>query len=408
MSTNVTLHAGHDVAYFTSGQGRGGCAGAMSYYTAAGEPPGQWAGKGAAALGLSGQVDPDVIGRLYQENIGPGGELLVKRRQSKAADEREQAAVAAYLAAHPYASAIELAEVRAAERGKDPHQVPYFDLTVSAVKSVSVLHASYRVSARQARERGDEDQAAALDARADELEDALMDSAREAVAWLERHATYTRTGHHSARTGEWRDGDGLVASLFLHHLSRDGDPQLHVHVAIWNRVQRADGADGKWRTLDSRTLHNQRLGRRPGRRPDPGDQAVRAGLRHGAPGGRQRRRGRRGQPGRDGPVQLPRRRRHRRAGPARPGVRGRARQAAEPAHAVAAAPAGRAEHPPHQGPGPPHHRRADRRRRTHRGAAARRLGSPDRAPRSARPVRGARAGRPVRRRARRACTGRAG
>ena len=259
MSTNVTLHAGHDVAYFTSGQGRGGCAGAMSYYTAAGEPPGQWAGIGAAALGLSGQVGPKVIERLYQENTGPGGELLVKRRQSKKAGERETAAVAAYLAAHPYASAVELAEVRAAERGTDPHTVPYFDLTVSAVKSVLVLHASYRVSARQARERGEEDQAAALDARADELEDALMESAREAVGWLERHATYTRTGHHSSRTGEWRDGDGLVASLFLHHLSRDGDPQLHVHVAIWNRVQRADGADAKWRTLDSRTLHSQRL-----------------------------------------------------------------------------------------------------------------------------------------------------
>ena len=259
----MTLHAGHDVAYFTSGQGRGGCAGAMSYYTAAGEPPGQWAGKGAAALGLSGQVDPKVIERLYQENIGPGGELLVKRRKSKAADERETAAVAAHLAAHPYASAVELAEVRAAERGTDPAAVPYFDLTVSAVKSVSVLHASYRVSAGQARDRGDQDQAAALDARADEIEDALMDSAREALGWLEGHATYTRTGHHSSRTGEWRDGDGLVASLFLHHLSRDGDPQLHVHVAIWNRVQRADGADGKWRTLDSRTLHNQRLGVAP-------------------------------------------------------------------------------------------------------------------------------------------------
>jgi hypothetical protein len=259
VSTNITLHAGHDVAYFTSGQGRGGCAGAMSYYTAAGEPPGEWTGKGAAALGLNGQVDPGVIGRLYQHNIGPGGELLVKRRQSKAADEREEQAVAAYLAAHPYASAVELAEVRAAERGKNPHQVPYFDLTVSAVKSVSVLHASYRISARRARERGDEDQAAALDARADEIEAALMESAREAVAWLERHATYTRTGHHSARTGEWRDGDGLAASLFLHHLSRDGDPQLHVHVAIWNRVQRVDKADEKWRTLDSRTLHNQRL-----------------------------------------------------------------------------------------------------------------------------------------------------
>jgi flagellar biosynthesis GTPase FlhF len=259
VSTNVTLHAGHDVAYFTSGQNRGGCAGAMSYYTAAGEPPGEWAGKGAAGLGLSGQVDPDVIEYLYQENIGPGGELLVKRRQAKAAAEREQAAVAAYLAAHPYASATELAEVRAAERGKDPHQVAYFDLTVSAVKSVSVLHASYRVAARQACGRGEQDQAAALDARADEIEVALMESAREAVAWLERHATYTRTGHHSARTGQWRDGAGLVAGLFLHHLSRDGDPQLHVHVAIWNRVQRADKADQKWRTLDSRSLHNQRL-----------------------------------------------------------------------------------------------------------------------------------------------------
>ena len=86
MSTNVTLHTGHDVAYFTRGQHRGGCAGAMSYYTAAGEPPGQWAGKAAAALGLTGTVDPDIIERLYQESVGPGGELLVRRRQSKAAD----------------------------------------------------------------------------------------------------------------------------------------------------------------------------------------------------------------------------------------------------------------------------------------------------------------------------------
>jgi hypothetical protein len=247
------------VAYFTSGQHRGGCAGAMSYYTAAGEPPGQWIGTGAAVLGLRGQVNPNVIGHLYQHNIGPGGDLLVTRRQSKAAAQREQVAVTAYLAAHPYASATELAEVRASARGTDPHQVPYFDLTISAVKSVSVLHASYRIAARQARDHGGQDQAAALDARADELEAALLDSAREAVAWLERHATYTRTGHHSSRTGEWRDGNGLVAGVFLHHLSRDGDPQLHVHVAIWNRVQRADGADAKWRTLDSRSLHNQRL-----------------------------------------------------------------------------------------------------------------------------------------------------
>jgi conjugative relaxase-like TrwC/TraI family protein len=233
----------------------------MSYYTAAGEPPGQWAGTAARkSLGLTGQVDAGVLGRLFMKGIGPGGEILAGKRQRKDAGEREEAAVAAYRAAHPYASATEIAEVRAAERGKDPHTVPYFDLTISAVKSVSVLHASYRTGARQARDRGDEEEAAALDAKAEAIEDALTESAREAVGWLEAHAAYTRTGHHSARTGEWRDGDGLTAALFLHHISRDGDPQLHVHVAIWNRVQRADGADDKWRTLDSRTLHSQRLG----------------------------------------------------------------------------------------------------------------------------------------------------
>ena len=141
--------------------------------------------------------------------------------------------------------------------------MPYFNLTISAAKSISVLHASYRVAARQARDRGDDARAAAFDARADELEDALMDAARAAVAWLDQHAAYTRTGHHSSQSGEWRDGAGLVSSLFLHHLSRDGDPQLHVHVAIWNRIQRGDGADDKWRTLDSRSLHSQRLGVAP-------------------------------------------------------------------------------------------------------------------------------------------------
>ena len=349
MTTNVTLHAGHDVAYFTRGQDAGGCAGAMSYYTAAGEPPGQWAGTAARkSLGLTGQVDAGVLDRLFMKGIGPDGEILAAKRQRKDAAEREEAAVAAYRAAHPYASAVEIAEVRAAERGKDPHTVPYFDLTVSAVKSVSVLHASYRTGARQARDRGDEEEAAALDAKAQEIEDALIESAREAVGWLEQHATYTRTGHHSATTGEWRDGDGLAAAVFLHHISRDGDPQLHVHVAIWNRVQRGDKADEKWRTLDSRTLHSQRLG--VAATTDRLMETKLTGLGYVMVprAGRQRRRGRRRRPGRDGPVQLPRRRDHRGTEAAGRRVRSQPRRPAEPAHAVAAAPAGRAEHPPHQ------------------------------------------------------------
>jgi hypothetical protein len=242
VSANIALHAGHDVAYFTKGQGRGGCAGVMSYYTAAGEPPGEWAGQGAAALGLTGVVDPDVIERLYQDNTAPGGELLVKRRQTKAASDREAAAVAAYLAAHPYASATELAEVRTAERGKDPHQVPYFDLTISAVRaSPSCTPPTASRPARPASAATQTRPPHSTRAPTKSRPRSWTPPAKPSPGSSGTPAT-PRTGHHSARTGEWRDGAGLTASLFLHHLSRDGDPQLHVHVAVWNRVQRADGA----------------------------------------------------------------------------------------------------------------------------------------------------------------------
>ena len=137
--------------------------------------------------------------------------------------------------------------------------VPYYDLTVSAAKSISVLHASLKIAAQEAYDRGDLVAAGKLNAEADGIEADLEAAARFALERAEAEACYTRTGHHSATTGEWRDGAGLIAGMFTHHISRDGDPQLHVHIAIANLVQRADGADGKYRRLDTRALHNQRL-----------------------------------------------------------------------------------------------------------------------------------------------------
>jgi ATP-dependent exoDNAse (exonuclease V) alpha subunit len=260
VTTLVTLRAGHDVAYFTRGTCAGGCVGAMSYYTAAGEPPGQWAGQGAASLGLRGEVDPAVIERLYQKGIGPDGEMLLRPRAAKPVQDCEDAAVAAYTAEHPFASAVEIAEVRAAERAKGAaSRVPYYDMPLNEVKSVSVLHASLRVAAKQARDEGEDETADELDGEADGIETDLIESARLAVEQLEAEACYTRTGHHSATTGEWRDGKGLTAALYLHHISRDGDPQLHVHIPIANLVQRADGADDTWRSLDGQQLYQMRL-----------------------------------------------------------------------------------------------------------------------------------------------------
>ena len=257
MTTITTLHAGHDVRYLTSGDAHGGNAGAMRYYTASGEPPGQWAGKGAAALGLSGTVDGGVMERLYMLHVGPTGEMLTRPRGNAAADDDQVAMV--FRAAHPFASEVEVAEAVARARGGARVSVPYYDLTVSAAKSVSVLHASLKIAAQEAFTRGDLAESGRLHAEADGIEADLEAAARFAVERAEAEACYTRTGHHSSTTGEWRDGAGLIASTFAHHISRDGDPQLHVHIAVANLVQRADGGDEKFRQLDTRALHNQRL-----------------------------------------------------------------------------------------------------------------------------------------------------
>ena len=47
--------------------------------------------------------------------------------------------------------------------------------------------------------------------------------------------------------------------MFLQHTSREGDPQLHVHMAVMNLARRQDSADAKWRTLHSSMLFQERL-----------------------------------------------------------------------------------------------------------------------------------------------------
>ena len=126
MTTMLTLKSGHDVRYFTNHGGVGGCVGAMAYYTKAGEPPGQWYGTGATRLGLSGQVDPQAIDKLYMDNVSPDGEVLRKRPRGR--DGAEAAAYAKWVKAHPFASEVEKAEFRDQQRAKaSPKNVPYLD-----------------------------------------------------------------------------------------------------------------------------------------------------------------------------------------------------------------------------------------------------------------------------------------
>ncbi|WP_375502726.1 MobF family relaxase [uncultured Jatrophihabitans sp.] len=105
-----------------------------------------------------------------------------------------------------------------------------YDLSFSPVKSVSTLWA---VAPREV---------------AQVIEQAHHDAVKDTVTWLEDNATYTRRGKNGVAQVEVH---GLIAAAFTHRDSRAGDPDLHTHVAISNKVQ---ALDGKWLALDGRPI----------------------------------------------------------------------------------------------------------------------------------------------------------
>src|SRR3954471_3048901 len=106
-----------------------------------------------------------------------------------------------------------------------------FDLTFSPVKSVSALWAL-----------------APRDVAA-EIRLAHEAAVADTLSWLEHEVAYTRVGRGGVRHVKTR---GLVAAAFTHRDSRAGDPDLHTHVAVSNKVQTEDG---RWLALDGRLLH---------------------------------------------------------------------------------------------------------------------------------------------------------
>ncbi len=75
------------------------------------------------------------------------------------------------------------------------------------------------------------------------------DAAVATVAdWIEAHAhTRYRIDGEVAVV----DADGIITAAFRQHTSRAGDPQLHTHLVVANRVR---SPDGRWLALDARTL----------------------------------------------------------------------------------------------------------------------------------------------------------
>ena len=113
-----------------------------------------------------------------------------------------------------------------------------YDLTFSPVKSVSALWAL----------------AAPHVAR--EVQAAHEAAVRATIGLLEREVAFTRVGKGGIRQVPVT---GLVAAAFDHRDSRAGDPDLHTHVVISNKVQTLPSEGGKWLTLDGRMVFKAKV-----------------------------------------------------------------------------------------------------------------------------------------------------
>ena len=170
---------------------------ADDYYLADAKAPSAWAGTGAEALGLTGEVDPASFSAMLAGNL-PGGTTLGTTRH-----------------------------------GQHEHKLGW-DLTMSAPKSLSVM---------------------ALVAGDQRLIEAHNEAVACALGFAERHAAVTRVRREEA-TERVATGK-LVAATFPHFTARpaageEAAPQLHTHCVILNATQRADGA---WRSLESQPLY---------------------------------------------------------------------------------------------------------------------------------------------------------
>ncbi|BBC69090.1 hypothetical protein MMRN_p0590 (plasmid) [Mycobacterium marinum] len=278
------------------------------YYSAKGESPGTWMGRGLAALGQpvsrdsadplvarlwsvphGSQVGEDQMKALFGEGLHPNADRIA--RHLTAFGVGEAGAIAAARLGRPFAINDKqnryITRLRQAYRdynttvGRDEHDsltadikarirtavgremftetyarppsderelsgfiasnsraatsaVAGYDLTFTPVKSVSTLWAI----------------AAGPFARA--IEECHHQAVAETLEFLEEHAAFSRMG---ARGVAQVNTTGLIAAAFVHRDSRAGDPNLHTHVAISNKVQ-VIGPDGvpRWLALGRHTI----------------------------------------------------------------------------------------------------------------------------------------------------------
>ncbi|MDH6681041.1 conjugative relaxase-like TrwC/TraI family protein [Rhodococcus sp. LBL1] len=284
------LSAGDGYVYLTKHVAAGDAtesrkADAVDYYTAKGTPPGVWCGKLAEAVGVEvgTEVTEDSMrsvfgaartpnafatrpgrGSTWEDRLDWSAKTALGRAFSWFENSQEfvndvEEKCSAHKATHgeypdsAVKQAIQLSTARkhlrrtkgdradllsdrdvaafvAEQYAKMRQPVAGYDLVFTPVKSISLLWGL-----------GDERVKTAV-------EQAHKQAVDDALSWIEDKVIYTRRGAGGARKVK---AEGLLIARFDHFDNRAGDPNLHTHSAILNRVL----AEGKWTTIDGQVLY---------------------------------------------------------------------------------------------------------------------------------------------------------
>jgi hypothetical protein len=210
------------------------------YYNAEGTPPGRWLGAGVAGLGCGQIVEGDQVSEAQlQLLVGMGRDPITGTPLGRAYPAYRPVAervVERVADLDPALGPVSRAEVVAAIESEEAERgtrraVAGYDFTFSIPKSASVLWAVADAGTQ------------ALIGRAHHA------AVAEVVAFMEREVAATRTGA-TGRDGAVAQVDvaGLIATGYDHYDSRAGDPHLHTHVVISNKVQTV--LDGRTPKID--------------------------------------------------------------------------------------------------------------------------------------------------------------
>src|SRR5271167_2725990 len=175
------------------------------YYAEGQRVVGHWQGRGAAELGLVGEVTEQQFEAIRQGLHPATGEML---RPRQSADRLSP-------------------DGEVQSRGRH-----LYDFTLSAPKSVSVMAAL-----------GEDDRL--VEAHQHAVEAAVQELEASAAARVRIDGA-----NENRRTGN------LVLAVYHHDTSRELDPQLHTHAVAGNLTY--DGTEGRWKALQASDIYTQR------------------------------------------------------------------------------------------------------------------------------------------------------